>query len=405
MLWAMIGLSFGNGQSSHLWISKQAIELLPQGELYDLLSDPAYERQWRNGTMFPDGGYAIGDDYGEIAHWEPFQRAYLEWIQSTYSHPWNTEAKEHIAFLMGLASHGLADQSYDAMYFRRAYVYDADGMWTESFDTATDVAFVAQTEVQPTSEVWVPYVDLLPIFETQGHAVSQDTISQGQSRLNVAVYWVGTTSSQPDLVDEYANQFPWGTGNQLNLEVPGNPTMESQIVASYWQTLWGQLHDRPSNVTFLFTHPSVNSYGHPKSREDIESGLSFGLSIGIDTDNLLPEHIQVVNTQGEAHPIVVDIFYGQDSHIVNIDPLEDWSEGEHRVIVNPNLPLNNGAVVGDSNQGEALEWSFSTAQRPRLEAEVDDTAQNKRGCQQVGSVALSMEWWWLLVCGWLWRRK
>ncbi len=404
MLWAMIGLSFGNGQSSHLWISKQAIELLPQGELYDLLSNPDYEKQWRNGTMFPDGGYAIGDNYGEIAHWEPFQRAYLEWIQSTHSYPWSVEAKEHIAFLMGLASHGLADQSYDAMYFRRAYVYDADGMWSESFDTATDVAFVAQTEVQPTSDVWVPYTDLLPIFEAQGHIVSQDTISQGQSRLNVAVYWVGSTASQPDLVDEYTAQFPWGTTNQLNLDVPGNPTMESQIVAAYWQTVWDQLMERSANVGLLFTHPPSNGYEHPKGRENIESGLAFGLSVGIDERGVLPEHIQVLNPQGDAHPIVVEIFYGQDSHIVNIDPLEDWSDGEHRVIISPELPLNNGAVVGHLNQGKSLEWFFSTAQRQHS-TEVDDPVQNKRGCQQMGAAVWSLEWWWLLVYGWLWRRK
>ena len=123
--------------------------------------------------MFPDGGYAVGDNYGEIAHWESFQAAYLKWIRDTYSPPWTTEAKEHIAFLMGLGSHGVADQSYDAMYFRRAYVYDADGAWTESFDTATDVTFVAETMVQDMVDVWVPYA-LLSIFGNRGHEVSRE---------------------------------------------------------------------------------------------------------------------------------------------------------------------------------------------------------------------------------------
>ena len=124
---SLLGLVWANGQSSHLWITHRAIEHLPNGELKQLLEEPYLEDHWRNGTMFPDGGYAVGDDYGEIAHWESFQIAYLEWIRDTFSPPWSLEAKEHIAFLMGLGSHGLADQSYDAMYFRRAYVYDVDG--------------------------------------------------------------------------------------------------------------------------------------------------------------------------------------------------------------------------------------------------------------------------------------
>ena len=75
--------------------------------------------------MFPDVGYAVGDNYGEIAHWESFQAAYLEWIQDTYSRPWTTEAKQHIAFLMGLGSHGL-DRLM--MQWLAAYVYDAEGV-------------------------------------------------------------------------------------------------------------------------------------------------------------------------------------------------------------------------------------------------------------------------------------
>ena len=59
-------------------------------------------------------------------------------------------------FLMGLGHTGWQTSLYDAMYFRRAYIYDAEGTWTESFDTATDVTFVAETMVQDMVDVWVP---------------------------------------------------------------------------------------------------------------------------------------------------------------------------------------------------------------------------------------------------------
>lgn len=150
----VLSFAFANGQSTHCWISEQAILELPDGELKTFLSEPELELYWRNGTMFPDGGYAILDDYGEISHWEGFQKVYLAWIKDNYTRPWSDEATHHIAFLLGMASHGMADQTFDAMYFRRAYVYDAAGNWDVSLDEATDVTFVADTVVQPVPDLW-----------------------------------------------------------------------------------------------------------------------------------------------------------------------------------------------------------------------------------------------------------
>jgi len=73
-----------NGQTSHLWISDTALDQLPDGELRDFLTRDDLQLMLRNGSMFPDGGYAVGDGYGEIAHWEPFQTAYLVWIRDSF---------------------------------------------------------------------------------------------------------------------------------------------------------------------------------------------------------------------------------------------------------------------------------------------------------------------------------
>jgi hypothetical protein len=79
---------FANGNFSHLWVATDALNYLEQGELKDLLTQDDLGDVLRNGAMFPDGGYAVGDGYGEMAHWEPFQTAYLEWIRATYQPPW-----------------------------------------------------------------------------------------------------------------------------------------------------------------------------------------------------------------------------------------------------------------------------------------------------------------------------
>ena len=66
-----------NGQTTHVWITLEAVGHLDDGPLKELLSKPEVFDALVNGAMFPDGGYANGDHYGELAHWEPLQQAYL----------------------------------------------------------------------------------------------------------------------------------------------------------------------------------------------------------------------------------------------------------------------------------------------------------------------------------------
>src|SRR5689334_4321102 len=102
------GVAHANGNNTHAWISQHAVEHLPDGDLKELLSRPELQQALINGSVFPDGGYVIDDGYGEIAHWEPFVQAYVEWMQEEVPHPYNHgDAALYTAFLMGIASHGM----------------------------------------------------------------------------------------------------------------------------------------------------------------------------------------------------------------------------------------------------------------------------------------------------------
>jgi len=143
---AMLGSSpaLANGQSTHIWITREAVSHLPPGDLADLLADPALQQMLDNGAMFPDGGYPLGDGYSEIAHWEPFQNLYRDHIATDCQAPWTDICAQQIAFLMGMASHSMADQVYDSLYYERGLQRDPDSSFDDhSFDQATDVAFMA----------------------------------------------------------------------------------------------------------------------------------------------------------------------------------------------------------------------------------------------------------------------
>src|SRR5262245_21782854 len=122
----------GNGVNTHTWVTMRGVELLPDGELKKLLSSPDLEPILVNGSIFPDGGYAVQDGFGEIAHWEPFVSAYLAWLRDEIGPPYDRpEARRYVAFLFGVASHGMGDQIFDSMYMKAARGYDAVG-WSDS---------------------------------------------------------------------------------------------------------------------------------------------------------------------------------------------------------------------------------------------------------------------------------
>ena len=55
-----------NGGNAHFWISLEATEHLSEGPLKELLVAPEHQIMLLNGSVFPDGGYVMDDDYGEL---------------------------------------------------------------------------------------------------------------------------------------------------------------------------------------------------------------------------------------------------------------------------------------------------------------------------------------------------
>jgi hypothetical protein len=179
------------GNVTHAWISIDAKARLPQGPIRELLDRPGMERYLRNGTMFPDGGYPIGDDYGEMAHWEPFQDRYLAWIREHYQPPWSDEAAMHIAFLLGMASHGMADQVYDST-FMEGSKHAKDPGWETchefgcDFDSTTDILWARLKGPGVDPERWFP--DAFPdLFHQAGHDVTVETMTRGANLVGNAI--------------------------------------------------------------------------------------------------------------------------------------------------------------------------------------------------------------------------
>jgi hypothetical protein len=394
-----------NGQTTHLWITDAAVSHIEDNSLLALLTTQS--EPLRVGTMFPDGGYAVDHGYGEAAHWEPFQDAYRDWIRDHYPDLADPEAAPHIAFYLGLASHGMADQLFDSMYMERSRIYDAEHGWADqntSLDTAQDIVFAALTgaQVVPNGSIPEHFPDL---FARLGIDVDMDTLVAGQSRLELAVNGVGGLSTVDATVAINEEAFPWGCSHLLDESVPGAPPFEAEVVARYWTHLWNEIHGELGVLEVIASFPLANSLGHSPDPGDIESRLSLVFSRGLTDEDVHEDHFRVHTTERDL-AVDLDLFYGNHSHVVNIEPEAGWTENsEHVLTISDALVATDGRTMGTPHT-----QIFSTVPVPS--ANPIDTASpaldatNKDGCSCTVQTLPTGKWGlWILAALLGFRRR
>lgn len=365
ILWILCGSTpaLGNGQSTHLWITDHAVSHVDNEALATLLLREDLRPMLRNGTMFPDGGYAVGDDYGELAHWESFQDAYREWIQDSYTPPFTDTGAAHIAFLMGLASHGMADQVFDALFMERSRQYDTWGEGlTGSLDGASDVLLVHATGPQTAPDVWFPEREFEDLFQhTHSHEVNAQTMARGQILLGAAIQWVASASQDPAQVSEYRSNYPWASAHLFDETMPGAPPCEGEIIAGYWTHIWELLNDTASpNPRLLATFPKDGARTHHPLLRDVESRISLVFSNSLAAEALTKSLFSVTNRKGEQISIRPYLFYGNDSHVVHI-ALEEDLDWNTKYIVTADAGITS---TDSSTLDEPIVFSFHTARNP-----------------------------------------
>ncbi|MFH1530598.1 MAG: Ig-like domain-containing protein [Pseudomonadota bacterium] len=360
-----------NGNFSHVWVATDALQYLEAGELRDLLTRDDLREILRNGAMYPDGGYAIGDGYGEISHWEPFHLTYLDWIRTNFASPWSDEAARHIAFLMGMATHGTSDQLYDAMYLTRHAHYDENGSEAYALggvDGATDSCFAGTQGPMALPEPWVPAEVLAPLYAVRGHDVDAATIEAGHNLVRVAIMVANDAAVHPDILDDLLALYPWACGHQNDPGAPGSPPTHGPAVARYWGTLWDRLHgiedfDQPLLGVFS---TGMTLYDVPGDAGTPDSWVSFAMPHGLDPGTVNAATVSVTGGDGAAHPVALDVYYGFNSHLVNIKPQENWApDSNYTVTISPPLASWEGTPLG-----APLSFGFSTSAAPAV-ADVD----------------------------------
>lgn len=346
-----------NGNVSHQWISKTAAELVPaDGSLRGLVGDPALRQALFTGTMFPDWGYTPGAtqderDAGESSHWEPVQEAYRSWIVANYAPPWSDEARLHLAFYLGMTSHGIADQTYDAMFFERSEFYENKDH--SEFDADTDVLWAGATGPGEVPMAWIPSETLLELFSTiAGKTIDASSMKQKVGLIGFAIQAVSIAAADPEELADAAVDFPWAAMSDEDPAVPGNPPHEAEITRRYWQSNWALLHGEPLPRPVLWTFPADGGAEHAVQSASIESWITVVFARALDEQALGAAQFHVVDSMGVEAPIEIDLFYGNGSHVVHVKPASDLIEDEVYVVtVDPGVKTIHGE--------ELAGWSFT----------------------------------------------
>lgn len=350
-----------NGVNTHTWISFHAIDHLPDGELKRLLLDPEMQAVLINGSIFPDGGYAVESDFGESAHWEPFVSAYVRWMQAALPQPFaRGEARPYVAFLMGFASHGMADEVFDSMFMKAARGYDAAN-WSEtlldSFDTATDVMLVDATGVDYRgTEQWVPAEDLVGVFAEVGVTVDVATLNDAQNAMHTFILAYGAVNGRDAVaVARYRTQYPWASAHLMDEHEPGSPPCEGEVVAAYWLALWDRLHGVTKlENQIIATYPPAGSDGHPTDHTKVESQVAIVFGHGLAGE--VGDRFRVTDSTGKVYDVAAAP-WRSEANLVAIQPREPWAADEDFTVeVLPGITTIDGVTFLEP-------WSFQFSTR------------------------------------------
>lgn len=371
LAWSYAASASANGSYSHVHISQLAHTMLPPGELRELLEDPELVRAYEAGSMFPDSGYAVGDDYGELAHWEPFLSAYIAFLRRTYGGDYTSdEARRHVAFLLGVASHGMADQSYDTTLLARGFEVDGPEPEGVSADQYADYFLVVDEGVSFTVEAWGPYADLRAVIAeaSGGHDVSEETLSSAMTRME------GVTRLQSDpRVAGGAywtawEAFPFLGTHIYNADAVGSLPWLASLVADYWQVVWRRLHatDDPDADLVIRTVPEDGAVNWPVDQSESEAWgrIAVFFGYGVDRDQATP----LITLRDEAGALVEARFHtaygGRDRNLIFLAPTETLA---HDSVYTVEVAAGVTTLSGEVTTSPAL-FSFRTRCAPdRLE--------------------------------------
>lgn len=340
--YACAGNAQATGMQGHVYMAQCAAEQVQDKRLRAIFD--AQPTHLANGGFFPDSGYTAKDhDQGEIPHWEGYVQAYLEMIRETYGPKYDSpEAQQHVAFLMGLAAHGITDSTYDAIFGDRAAQVEPTDI--NSLDTANEIFLVHDLPRYYIPDIVVEANVHAAVFTDRlQHPVTADAITDAMKtgRSGIAVVanllYVGA--------DEWGAKYPWARKHLLDPRIPGAYPFGAKVVQGYYRELLRRLDNDPSaDQVVIGTYPDAQ---YPlvtldNTRPDGTIHLFFGE--GLERPSVDDTTVEIRDEAGNLVPSTWSFFRGDTwPNVIRVAAQEAWKPStKYTVVLNPTIRTLQG---------------------------------------------------------------
>lgn len=320
------------GMQGHVYMAQCGAEQVQDVRLRAIFD--AQPTHLANGGFFPDSGYTAKDhDQGEIPHWEGYVQAYVELIRETYGPKFDSpEAQQHIAFLMGMAAHGITDSTYDAIFGDRAAQVEPTDI--NSLDMANEIFLVHDLPRYYIPELVVDTQTHSKVFTDRLlHPVTPDAIADamGTAKSGIAVVanllYVGA--------DEWGAKYPWARKHLLDPRIPGAYPFGAKVVTGYYRELLRRLDNNPSaDQIVIGTYPDA---AYPLATLDNtrpDGKIHFFFGEGLERTSVDDTTIEVQDEGGNVIPTKWNFFRGDTwPNVIQVAALEGWKPGTKYTVV------------------------------------------------------------------------
>ena len=276
-----------SGMTTHSFMADEARKHVQTPELMALLE--AQTGPLLSGGAYPDGGYAAssypGGDFGEATHWERFVNAYAQRLRDTctdLTDPVGPCAGK-VAFLMGIAAHGVGDEMWDWMFEPQArdngespvhplYREGAPGYGelagyppgslANTIEYAMDLVAIVELGRARHIPAYLPPVDdLLAAYAAIGRTdITADGILAGHGAAHAAV----AAERAAAAIDYLRVKSTMPSTAARMYDDSGGVADVAQAAAGYYEALWRKLtapgHPAPRVIA---THPEPGERGVP----------------------------------------------------------------------------------------------------------------------------------------------
>jgi hypothetical protein len=376
-----------HGINGHIHVTAWSMADLQDMGLRALLEDADVVDAMLFGAAFPDTGYASDKEYGEPAHWEPFVERLVAHVRRQYPPPYvDLEDRKRVAFIMGLAAHGLQDEIFDTLFLVQVDIHD--GATQDDVDPATDAFLEVDGHLEYKPAIYAPISDLIEVFAQSGVTVDEATIQTGMSRVKTLVidYFSGIAQS---INADLRPRLGWTLAHYLDETVPGSLTSEVPATAAYMEAVWARLHGRPPMVGRV-------AYGFPESPRrtrsvgpGVDAWVTLVFGQGVRVGSINQETVKLLD--GSGSPVEMQVTASRWTHdadsvsrLLVVKPVASLQyDHGYTIELNPGLQYVDG-----SRLVEQWTYGFQTPCAPGMEA---NCAVEEEPVGDLGSIGASTD--------------